>query len=162
MIRYRTKVGGLINGASSRDVAPSTDGEGLQHLHIQNHHRTLSSSRYRMTDCAFKKLIGVYEGFHGEDTSSCHQSRIKLVDLLFFQVIFATDEWFAPAANLLKVTELIHLSGPGRRAGVCPSYCIFSQHVTRQREPPQFIASAFTEFGKWMDGWETRRKRIPG
>lgn len=31
-----------------------------------------------------------------------------------------------------------------------------------QREPPQFIASAFTEFGKWMDGWETRRKRTPG
>ncbi|XP_031171760.2 allantoicase-like [Sander lucioperca] len=48
------------------------------------------------------------------------------------KVIFATDEWFAPAANLLK------------------------------RESPQFIASAFTEFGKWMDGWETRRKRIPG
>uniref|UniRef100_A0A3P9PK47 Allantoate amidinohydrolase n=1 Tax=Poecilia reticulata TaxID=8081 RepID=A0A3P9PK47_POERE len=30
------------------------------------------------------------------------------------------------------------------------------------REAPQFIPSAFTEFGKWMDGWETRRKRIPG
>ncbi|KAK1874723.1 Allantoicase [Dissostichus eleginoides] len=48
------------------------------------------------------------------------------------KVIFATDEWFAPAANLLK------------------------------REQPVFIASAFTEFGKWMDGWETRRKRTPG
>ncbi|CAN9507999.1 unnamed protein product [Ophioblennius macclurei] len=48
------------------------------------------------------------------------------------QVIFATDEWFAPAKNLLK------------------------------SEPPQFVASAFTSFGKWMDGWETRRKRIPG
>uniref|UniRef100_A0A3B5AAC3 Allantoate amidinohydrolase n=1 Tax=Stegastes partitus TaxID=144197 RepID=A0A3B5AAC3_9TELE len=48
------------------------------------------------------------------------------------KVIFATDEWFAPAQNLLK------------------------------REPPQFVASAFTEFGKWMDGWETRRKRISG
>ncbi|KAM6954116.1 allantoicase [Aplochiton taeniatus] len=48
------------------------------------------------------------------------------------KVIFATDEWFAPAGNLLK------------------------------REPPEFIASAFTEYGKWMDGWETRRKRIPG
>ncbi|XP_051952277.1 allantoicase isoform X2 [Xyrauchen texanus] len=31
-----------------------------------------------------------------------------------------------------------------------------------KRDPPEFIASAFTEFGKWMDGWETRRKRIPG
>uniref|UniRef100_A0AAY4B815 Allantoate amidinohydrolase n=1 Tax=Denticeps clupeoides TaxID=299321 RepID=A0AAY4B815_9TELE len=48
------------------------------------------------------------------------------------KVLFATDEWFAPAGNLLK------------------------------REPPEFLASAFTEFGKWMDGWETRRKRIPG
>ncbi|XP_037541949.1 allantoicase [Nematolebias whitei] len=48
------------------------------------------------------------------------------------KVIFATDEWFAPAKNLLK------------------------------REVPQFVASAFTEFGKWMDGWETRRKRSPG
>ncbi|XP_075873352.1 allantoicase [Nelusetta ayraudi] len=48
------------------------------------------------------------------------------------KVIFATDEWFAPAANLLK------------------------------REPPLFVASAFTQFGKWMDGWETRRKRSPG
>ncbi|XP_047430069.1 allantoicase [Mugil cephalus] len=48
------------------------------------------------------------------------------------KVIFATDEWFAPAKNLLK------------------------------RETPQFISTAFTEFGKWMDGWETRRKRIPG
>ncbi|XP_062323569.1 allantoicase isoform X1 [Osmerus eperlanus] len=48
------------------------------------------------------------------------------------KVLFATDEWFAPAINLLK------------------------------RETPEFIASAFTEYGKWMDGWETRRKRIPG
>ncbi|XP_061785074.1 allantoicase isoform X1 [Nerophis lumbriciformis] len=48
------------------------------------------------------------------------------------KVVFATDEWFAPAANLLK------------------------------REPPQFNTSAFTQFGKWMDGWETRRKRTPG
>ncbi|XP_034383109.1 allantoicase isoform X2 [Cyclopterus lumpus] len=48
------------------------------------------------------------------------------------KVIFATDEWFAPANNLLK------------------------------REKPNFSASAFTEFGKWMDGWETRRKRTAG
>ncbi|KAJ8356158.1 hypothetical protein SKAU_G00189520 [Synaphobranchus kaupii] len=48
------------------------------------------------------------------------------------KVIFATDEWFAPAQNLLK------------------------------REPAEFIATAFTEYGKWMDGWETRRKRIAG
>ncbi|XP_028652741.1 allantoicase [Erpetoichthys calabaricus] len=48
------------------------------------------------------------------------------------KVIFSTDDFFAPASNLLK------------------------------REPVEFKTDAFTEFGKWMDGWETRRKRIPG
>jgi allantoicase len=44
----------------------------------------------------------------------------------------ASDEFFAEKENLLK---------PGR--GV-------------------FIPEKFTENGKWMDGWETRRKRVPG
>ncbi|XP_029451667.1 probable allantoicase isoform X2 [Rhinatrema bivittatum] len=48
------------------------------------------------------------------------------------KVLFATDDWFAVAENLLK------------------------------RRNPEFKADVFTEFGKWMDGWETRRKRIPG
>ncbi|OQR90848.1 allantoicase [Thraustotheca clavata] len=47
-------------------------------------------------------------------------------------VLFATDEWFASADNLLLTS------------------------------PPVFIPEKFTDFGKWMDGWETRRKRIPG
>lgn len=29
-------------------------------------------------------------------------------------------------------------------------------------EDPVFIPDKYTEFGKWMDGWETRRKRIAG
>jgi allantoicase len=48
------------------------------------------------------------------------------------QALLANDEFFAEKENLLK---------PGR--GV-------------------FIADKFTERGKWMDGWETRRKRVPG
>ena len=47
-------------------------------------------------------------------------------------VLFATDDWFAAAEGML------------------------------QDEPPAFDAAAFTEWGKWMDGWETRRKRIAG
>jgi len=47
------------------------------------------------------------------------------------RVIFATDDWFAAAENLLKSEEPIWKEG-------------------------------FTECGKWMDGWETRRKRTPG
>ncbi|CAH2246258.1 probable allantoicase [Pelobates cultripes] len=48
------------------------------------------------------------------------------------KVLFATDDWFAAAENLLKKSD------------------------------PEFKPGLFTEFGKWMDGWETRRKRIPG
>lgn len=48
------------------------------------------------------------------------------------RVLFATDEWFAAA------------------------------HLMLAPEPPVFIADKFTDFGKWMDGWETRRKRIAG
>uniref|UniRef100_A0AAV1UCU2 Allantoicase domain-containing protein n=1 Tax=Peronospora matthiolae TaxID=2874970 RepID=A0AAV1UCU2_9STRA len=48
------------------------------------------------------------------------------------RVLFATDEWFAPASRLLLA------------------------------EPPVFIPDKFTSFGKWMDGWESRRKRTPG
>ncbi len=48
------------------------------------------------------------------------------------QALLASDEFFAPKENLLK---------PGR--GV-------------------FISDKYTENGKWMDGWESRRKRTPG
>ncbi|KAF5307651.1 hypothetical protein FQR65_LT06706 [Abscondita terminalis] len=48
------------------------------------------------------------------------------------KVLFATDDWFAPAENLLR------------------------------EEEPVFKHDIFTEYGKWMDGWETRRKRLPG
>eukprot|EP00105_Crassostrea_gigas_P043017 XP_019927165.1 PREDICTED: allantoicase-like isoform X1 [Crassostrea gigas] len=47
-------------------------------------------------------------------------------------ILYATDDWFAVAENLLKA------------------------------EDPLFKVGVFTKYGKWMDGWETRRKRIPG
>ena len=59
-----------------------------------------------------------------------------LVDLAAERVggkaLVANDEFFAEKENLLK---------PGR--GV-------------------FIADKYTDRGKWMDGWETRRRRTPG
>ncbi|XP_074614432.1 allantoicase-like isoform X1 [Acropora palmata] len=48
------------------------------------------------------------------------------------KIVFATDDWFAVAENLLKPSD------------------------------PEWHEGVFTSFGKWMDGWETRRKRIPG
>ena len=48
------------------------------------------------------------------------------------RTLLASDEFFAPKENLLK---------PGR--GV-------------------FLPEKYTDRGKWMDGWESRRKRTPG
>src|SRR5947199_9949012 len=59
-----------------------------------------------------------------------------LVDLASARVggtaVLANDEFFAEKENLIK---------PGR--GI-------------------FITDKYTDRGKWMDGWESRRKRIPG
>ncbi len=59
----------------------------------------------------------------------------ELIDLaserLGGAVLWASDEFFAPKENLLKATA------------------------------PAFIPEKYTEFGKWMDGWETRRHRAP-
>src|SRR2546422_10997936 len=60
----------------------------------------------------------------------------ELIDLaaerLGGAVLAANDEFFAPKENLLK---------PGK---------------------PIFIEGKHTDVGKWMDGWETRRRRTPG
>ncbi|HVT39467.1 MAG TPA: allantoicase [Gemmatimonadaceae bacterium] len=59
-----------------------------------------------------------------------------LVDLaaerLGGSVLIANDEFFAPKEALLKAS------------------------------PPEWREGVFTERGKWMDGWETRRRRAPG
>ncbi|HUE81620.1 MAG TPA: allantoicase [Pyrinomonadaceae bacterium] len=47
-------------------------------------------------------------------------------------VLAANDEFFAPKENLLNADE------------------------------PVFIEGTYTHLGKWMDGWETRRRRTPG
>jgi allantoicase len=47
-------------------------------------------------------------------------------------VLWANDEWFAEKENLLKPSA------------------------------PEFIDGKYTDRGKWMDGWETRRRRTPG
>src|SRR5687767_2597391 len=47
-------------------------------------------------------------------------------------VLMANDDFFAPKENLLKASA------------------------------PVFIEGKYTDRGKWMDGWESRRKRTPG
>src|SRR5258705_9118720 len=47
-------------------------------------------------------------------------------------VLAANDEFFAPKEGLIKATQ------------------------------PEWREGVYTERGKWMDGWETRRRRAPG
>src|SRR5207247_2374253 len=60
----------------------------------------------------------------------------ELIDLaserLGGAVLCANDEFFAPKENLLKLAA------------------------------PIFIEGKYTDLGKWMDGWETRRRRTQG
>lgn len=48
------------------------------------------------------------------------------------RAVFASDDFFAPKSNLVKA------------------------------DPPVFIPGKYTSRGKWMDGWESRRRRTPG
>src|SRR3712207_6272096 len=48
------------------------------------------------------------------------------------RAIAANDDFFAPKANLVKAAA------------------------------PIFIPGKYTSRGKWMDGWESRRRRTPG
>src|SRR5258708_11189978 len=60
----------------------------------------------------------------------------ELIDLaserLGGAVLFANDDFFAPKENLMKPSA------------------------------PIFIEGKYTDLGKWMDGWESRRRRTPG
>jgi allantoicase len=60
----------------------------------------------------------------------------QLIDLaserLGGRVLLANDEFFAPKENLLKAEKAV------------------------------FVEGQYTDHGKWMDGWETRRRRVPG
>src|SRR4051794_1980788 len=71
-----------------------------------------------------------------QPTDSIIAAPAGLVDLAAERVggavLCANDEFFAEKENLLK---------PGR--GI-------------------FIPDKYTDHGKWMDGWETRRRRDPG
>ncbi len=67
-------------------------------------------------------------------------------------------------ANITSFAELIDLASE-RMGGVAvaASDDFFAEKENLLKpDKPVFIAGKFTERGKWMDGWESRRKRRPG
>src|SRR3954462_338518 len=71
-----------------------------------------------------------------ENKKSESPAFIKLIDLASERIggkaLVCSDDFFAEKENLLKTGRGI------------------------------FIADKYTDRGKWMDGWETRRRRTPG
>ncbi len=61
-------------------------------------------------------------------------------------------------------TEMIDLASArlGGRAAACSDDFFASMNNLVKPEPAVFIPGKYTTRGKWMDGWESRRKRVPG
>jgi allantoicase len=67
-------------------------------------------------------------------------------------------------SNAASFTGLVDLAAAqlgGRAVGVSDDFFAGVENLI-QPERAVFIADKFTERGKWMDGWESRRKRTPG
>src|SRR6187402_1779230 len=47
----------------------------------------------------------------------------------------------------------------GRPAGRCQRRLLREKENLVKPEPPIFIPGKYTDRGKWMDGWESRRRR---
>ncbi len=64
-----------------------------------------------------------------------------------------------------ELTEnCINLAAPERGAAICSVSDEFFAPAKRMlsADPPVFIPDRFDQHGKWMDGWESRRKRVAG
>jgi allantoicase len=63
-----------------------------------------------------------------------------------------------------ELSELLDLAAERLRAAVVATSDDFfaeKENLIKASEPV-FVADAYTERGKWMDGWESRRRRQPG
>ena len=86
------------------------------------------------------------------------------------QILFATDDWFAAAECLLEPSPAVWKEGfteQGFDFNELP-HSHFGQEHNSPRIIIVILVKSFSQqesthvSGKWMDGWETRRKRIPG
>lgn len=68
------------------------------------------------------------------------------------------------AADRPEWADLIDLAGArlGGKALACSDDFFASMDNLLKAERAVFIAGKFTTRGKWMDGWESRRNRVPG
>jgi len=67
-------------------------------------------------------------------------------------------------AELVEITRLTNLASEklGAKALISSDDFFASMHNLLKEGRGIFIADKYTENGKWMDGWESRRKRVAG
>ncbi len=65
------------------------------------------------------------------------------------------------SASFTGLVDLASADLGGRALGCSDDFFAEVDNLLKP-EPAVFIAEKFTERGKWMDGWESRRKRVPG
>ncbi|KAJ0178659.1 hypothetical protein K1T71_005434 [Dendrolimus kikuchii] len=65
------------------------------------------------------------------------------------------------APTFVDLSEFASLSAGGKVLFATDDFFAVCENMVADNEPI-FLADKYTEYGKWMDGWETRRKRIVG
>src|SRR5688500_12311174 len=125
---------------ASTDALPRPDASRLSSLDVRAGPRGICQRPVRPISFRTSSVMSPSSGSAAPGTPgqapSSSPDFTDLIDLagtaLGGAVIAANDEFFAPKEALLK---------PG---------------------PPEWREGAYTERGKWMDGWETRRRRSAG
>jgi len=69
-----------------------------------------------------------------------------------------SDDDFAP---ILKKTDLIAARSSGKILFASDDGFAVAENLLKDSNP-EWKEGVYTEYGKWMDGWETRRKRVAG
>jgi hypothetical protein len=85
------------------------------------------------------------------------------------RIVFATDEWFAAAGRHwgLDLTCWFGTQCTTPCPNLPPQYSLVHTHSLQLDNliadtAPVWDEDAYTPFGKWMDGWESRRRRTEG
>ena len=107
----------------------------VQHLLQYTHRKDLSVTSTVLMSSSSTTTVAPISPAHGDNADRAPYWS-ELTDVassgIGGKILFATDDWFAGAESLVSP------------------------------DPPVFDPNRFTDWGKWMDGWETRRKRIGG
>jgi len=116
----------VVPTTTEKGMKPSeslTSINGVDEFHTEDHAEAAEEAKHSDSTCTARHETSPFVGQGYTNVASAAEGS---------RILFATDEWFAAADNLLKDEE------------------------------PHFDPDAYCEQGKVMDGWESRRRREAG